>query len=43
MVPGDILAYDARNGELKWKFHVHPASRRIRARDVGERRLGMDG
>ncbi len=24
MVPGDILAYDARNGELKWKFHVIP-------------------
>jgi len=24
MVPGDILAYDARNGDLKWKFHVIP-------------------
>ena len=24
MVPGDILAYDARNGKLKWKFHVIP-------------------
>ena len=24
MVPGDILAYDARSGELKWKFHVIP-------------------
>ena len=23
-VPGDILAYDARTGELKWKFHVIP-------------------
>ncbi len=24
MVPGDILAYDARTGDLKWKFHVIP-------------------
>jgi quinoprotein glucose dehydrogenase len=24
MVPGDILAYDARNGELMWKFNVLP-------------------
>ncbi len=24
MVPGDILAYDARTGTLKWKFHVIP-------------------
>ncbi|HXV59606.1 MAG TPA: PQQ-binding-like beta-propeller repeat protein, partial [Vicinamibacteria bacterium] len=24
MVPGDILAYDARTGEFKWKFHVIP-------------------
>jgi glucose dehydrogenase len=24
MVPGDILAYDARTGERKWKFHVIP-------------------
>ena len=24
MVPGDILAYDARTGEHKWKFHVVP-------------------
>lgn len=24
MVPGDILAYDARTGEHKWKFHVIP-------------------
>ncbi len=24
MVPGDILAYDARTGKLKWKFHVIP-------------------
>ena len=24
MIPGDILAYDASNGELKWKFHVIP-------------------
>lgn len=24
MVPGDILAYDARTGKLKWKFHVLP-------------------
>lgn len=23
-VPGDILAYDARTGELKWKFNVIP-------------------
>ena len=23
-VPGDILAYDARTGEHKWKFHVIP-------------------
>jgi len=23
-VPGDILAYDARTGNLKWKFHVIP-------------------
>ena len=23
-VPGDILAYDARNGDLKWKFNVIP-------------------
>ena len=23
-VPGDILAYDARTGDLKWKFHVIP-------------------
>jgi len=24
MVPGDILAYDSRTGEHKWKFHVIP-------------------
>ena len=24
MVPGDILAYDARTGEFKWKFHIIP-------------------
>ncbi len=24
MVPGDIMAYDARTGDLKWKFHVIP-------------------
>ncbi|MEX2294930.1 MAG: PQQ-binding-like beta-propeller repeat protein [Gemmatimonadota bacterium] len=24
MVPGDILAYDAATGALKWKFHVIP-------------------
>ena len=24
MVPGDILAYDARTGAFKWKFHVIP-------------------
>jgi glucose dehydrogenase len=24
MVPGDILAYDARTGEFLWKFHVLP-------------------
>ena len=24
MVPGDILAYDARTGKSKWKFHVIP-------------------
>ena len=24
MVPGDILAYDARTGDFKWKFHVIP-------------------
>jgi glucose dehydrogenase len=24
MIPGDILAYDARTGEYKWKFHVIP-------------------
>ncbi|MFK7863064.1 MAG: PQQ-binding-like beta-propeller repeat protein [Pseudohongiellaceae bacterium] len=23
-IPGDILAYDARSGELKWKFNVIP-------------------
>ena len=23
-VPGDILAYDVRTGDLKWKFHVIP-------------------
>jgi glucose dehydrogenase len=23
-VPGDILAYDAKTGEFKWKFHVLP-------------------
>ena len=23
-VPGDILGYDARTGELRWKFHVIP-------------------
>ena len=23
-VPGDILAYDARTGDFKWKFHVIP-------------------
>ena len=23
-VPGDILGYDARTGDLKWKFHVIP-------------------
>ena len=24
MVPGDILGYDARTGDFKWKFHVIP-------------------
>ena len=24
MIPGDIMGYDARTGELKWKFHVIP-------------------
>ncbi len=24
MIPGDILGYDARTGELKWKFNVIP-------------------
>jgi glucose dehydrogenase len=24
MVPGDILGYDARTGQFKWKFHVIP-------------------
>ncbi len=24
MVPGDIMAYDARTGAFKWKFHVVP-------------------
>ena len=24
MVPGDILGYDARTGDFKWKFHVVP-------------------
>ncbi len=24
MVPGDIMAYDAATGDLKWKFHVIP-------------------
>jgi len=24
MIPGDIMAYDARTGDLKWKFHVIP-------------------
>ena len=24
MIPGDILAYDARTGDFKWKFHVIP-------------------
>ena len=24
MVPGDIMAYDARTGAFKWKFHVIP-------------------
>ena len=24
MIPGDILAYDADNGQLKWKFNVLP-------------------
>ena len=24
MIPGDILAYDARTGDMKWKFHVIP-------------------
>ncbi|WP_420448978.1 PQQ-binding-like beta-propeller repeat protein [Candidatus Palauibacter sp.] len=24
MVPGDILAYDARTGDFKWKFHIIP-------------------
>ena len=24
MIPGDILAYDARTGEFKWKFNVIP-------------------
>ncbi len=23
-IPGDILGYDARNGDYKWKFHVVP-------------------
>jgi len=23
-IPGDIVAYDARSGEMKWKFHVIP-------------------
>ena len=41
MVPGDILAYDARTGDFKWKFHVIPR-RGVRTRDVGERRVAVD-
>ena len=41
--PGDILAYDARTGDFKWKFHVIPRPGRVRARDVGERRLEWTG
>ena len=42
-VPGDILGYDARTGEHKWKFNVIPQSEsEFGFRDMGEQRVGLD-
>ena len=42
MVPGDILAYDARTGKPKWKFHVIPRPGEFGHETLGERRLAVD-
>ena len=42
-IPGDILGYDARTGKFLWKFNVITGTRRVRTRDLGKRRLAMDG
>jgi len=41
-VPGDILAYSARTGELMWKFHVMPRPGEF-GHETGERSLAMGG
>ena len=43
-VPGDILGYDARTGEHKWKFNVIPQSEsELGLRHLGQRRVALDG
>ena len=39
-VPGDILGYDARTGEHKWKFHVIPRPGEFGHGHLGERTPG---
>ena len=41
-VPGDILGYDARTGDHKWKFNVIPRPGELGHETMGERRLGVD-
>ena len=42
-VPGDILAYDAEDRKVHVEVPRHPAAGRVRPRDVGERRVEVDG
>src|SRR5262249_51989993 len=39
--PGDIRAYDVRTGKSALELPHHPASGRVRIRDVAERRLDV--
>ena len=41
-VPGDILAYDARDRQVPVEVPRHSAAGRVRPRDVGERRVAVD-
>ena len=43
VAPGDIRAYDARTGKLRWTFHTGSASGRVRIRHVAEGCLDVFG